>query len=105
MHVISVRPFKEGALKYPNHANALMDVYRVLSRDSVKFKTPEEMRCVFSSLDNLKYKDTYYVINVAGNHLRIIMAIIFKTGTIFIKHIVTHAEYDKLVERYRRGDL
>ena len=24
---------------------------------------------------------------------------------IYVKHIVTHAEYDKLCKRYRRGEL
>ncbi|HHH42747.1 MAG TPA: cytoplasmic protein, partial [Gammaproteobacteria bacterium] len=29
----------------------------------------------------------------------------FKQNRIFVKHIVTHAEYNRLCDRYRRGKL
>ncbi len=35
--------------------------------------------------------------------LRLIAAILFKSNIMYVKHIVTHAEYDKLCDRYRRG--
>ena len=60
---------------------------------------------LFPTLDNFKYRDKWYVLNVGGNHLRLIAAILFTIRTMYVKHIVTHAEYDKLCERYRRGQL
>ena len=105
MHVVSIRPFRDAARDYPNDAQALMDIYRNLNRNSARYGSPEEMRRVYPSLDNFKYRDKWWVLDVGGNNLRIIMSVEFRSGTIFIKHIVTHAEYDKLTDRYRKGEL
>lgn len=35
------------------------------------------------------------VFNIAGNRFRLIAGINYETQTIFIKHVLTHAEYDK----------
>lgn len=63
------------------------------------------MRKVFTSLDNFKYKDKWWVIDVAGNNLRVIAFIQFVHNRMYIKHIVNHSEYDKLCKRYSKGEL
>ena len=103
MHVISKRPFVEAAKKYPNQSKALMTIYRVL--DKADFKTPEEMRQVFPSLDHFKYQDKWWILDVGGNQLRLMAFIEFRCSRMYVKHIVNHAEYDKLCEKYRRGEL
>lgn len=103
MHVISKRPFNDAAKDYPNQKQALEDLYRVLRKG--QFSTPEEMRCVFPSLDNFKHKDKWWVLDVGGNHLRAIVFIQFIQNRIYVKHIVTHAQYDKLCKRYAKGEL
>lgn len=100
MHVLSKKPFNDAAKKYPNDRLALMEMYRVLS--STQFKTPEELRAVFPSLDNFKYNNRWWVLDVGGNNLRVMAFIQFVNGRIYIKHIVNHADYDKLTEKYRR---
>lgn len=102
MHVISKKPFVEAARKYPNQRLAIMDLYRVL--DKANIKTPQEMKALFPSLDNFKYRDKWWIIDIGGNHLRLMAFIQFAQNRIYVKHIVTHSEYDKLCERYRRGD-
>jgi mRNA interferase HigB len=102
MHVISKRPFYEAARRFPNQREALLDLYRLLNRESVRFNKPEDMRQLFPSLDNFKYKDRWWVLDVGGHHLRMIAFIQFAQNRIYVKHIVTHAEYDKLCERYRK---
>jgi len=99
MHIISKRPFAEASKMYPNQREAIMDVYRILNQ--AKFISPDEMRRVFPSLDNFKYRDKWWVIDVAGNHLRLIVFIQFTHSRLYVKHIVTHAEYDKLCKKYR----
>lgn len=101
MHIISKKPFVDAANKYPNQKQAILDLYRIL--DKAKFDTPEQMKQVFSSLDNFKYKDKWWVIDIGGNHLRLIAFIQFAQNRVYVKHIVTHAEYDKLCAQYRRG--
>ncbi len=51
----------------------------------------------------MKYREKWWVIDVGGNSLRIMFYADFDRGKIFIKHIVTHAEYDKLVKKYRES--
>ena len=41
------------------------------------------------------------VFDVGGNNLRVIAFIQFVSYRIYIKHIVSHAEYDKLTKYYR----
>jgi mRNA interferase HigB len=103
MHVISKRPFNAAARTHPNHRQALEDLYRVLRKSA--FRSPDEMRRVFPSLDNFRHKDKWWVIDIAGNPLRLIAFIQFVHNRMYVKHILTHAEYDKLCNRYARGDL
>lgn len=63
------------------------------------------MKQVFPSLDNFKYKDKWWAIDIGGNHLRLMAFIQFVQNRIYVKHIVSHAEYDKLCDQYRRGKL
>ena len=98
MHVISRKPFRDAAEKYPNDAIAIERSYQVLKRGD--FKTPAGLRRVFPSLDNFKYKDRWWVIDIGGNNLRLLAFIEFKDSRLFVKHIVNHAEYDKLCKRY-----
>lgn len=102
MHVISKKPFVEAAKKYPNQRLAIMDLYSVL--DKATFNTPQDMKMLFPSLDNFKYKDKWWIIDIGGNNLRLMAFIQFSQNRIYVKHIVTHAEYDKLCEQYRRKE-
>ena len=103
MHIISKKPFSDAAVKYPNDREAIMDTYNVLRKGN--FDTPLILKEVFSSLDNFKYKDKWWVIDIGGNNLRLIAAILFSCQKIYVKHIVTHSEYDKLTIRYKKGEL
>lgn len=101
MHVISKKPFSDTAIKHPNQRQALEDMYRVLRKGD--FSNPDELRALFPSLDNFKYEDKWWVFDVGGNHLRVIAFVQFVIGRIYVKHIFTHAEYDKFCRKYPRG--
>nr|WP_113867680.1 type II toxin-antitoxin system HigB family toxin [Brenneria salicis]NMN92122.1 mRNA interferase HigB [Brenneria salicis ATCC 15712 = DSM 30166]RBP61112.1 mRNA interferase HigB [Brenneria salicis ATCC 15712 = DSM 30166]RLM29808.1 cytoplasmic protein [Brenneria salicis ATCC 15712 = DSM 30166] len=99
MHVISRKPFIEAAINNPRDATALIAVLKVLESNS--FSSPEVLRQIFPSLDNFKYRNKWWVIDIGGNNLRLIAFINFVSQCVFVKHIVTHAEYDKLTKYYR----
>lgn len=101
MNVISKKPFNDAALKYPNDRGALLEMHNVLQR--INFKTPNELKAVFPSLDNFKYKDKWWVLDVGGNNLRVLAFIQFVNKRMYIKHIVNHADYDKLTNKYARN--
>lgn len=101
MHVISIKPFQEASEKYPNHGNAIMDTYRVLKK--AKFNSPEEMRRISPFLDNFKYENKWWIINIGGNTLRLMAYIQFSQNRIYVKKIMCHSEYDKICKKYKSG--
>lgn len=103
MHIISKKPFSDAAEKYPNDREAIMDTYNVLRKGD--FATPLVLKETFASLDNFKHKDKWWIIDIGGNNLRLLAAILFSCQKIYVKHIVTHSEYDKLTTRYKKGEL
>ena len=100
MHVISRKPFNDAAKKYPNDATAIEDLYKTLR--SGQFSDPLEMKNLYPSLDNFKYKDKWYVIDIGGNNLRLLAFIEFRDNRMYVKHIVSHSEYDKLCTKYAK---
>lgn len=100
MHIISRKPFNDAIKQYPNDAAAIERTYKVLR--SGDFSGPDNLRKVFPSLDNFRYKEKWWVINIGGNNLRLIAFIEFRDNRMYVKHIVTHAEYDKLCKRYAK---
>lgn len=100
MHVISREPFELASVRFPKNAQALVDAYRTLKRDA--YRSPDELKQAFPSLDRMKYREKWWVIDIGGNTLRILFFADFEREKIFVKHISTHAEYNKLVDHYRR---
>jgi mRNA interferase HigB len=105
MHIIAKPIFAEAAKEYPEHATAIMDTYKAFK--SGKFENPHELRKTFPKADNFKHVKKWWVIDIAGNNIRLIACIVFgiNTQTMFVKHIVNHTEYDKLNSRYEKGEL
>lgn len=100
MHVISRKPFNDATRLHPNDADALIAAYKTLRTG--EFNTPHSLKQVFPSLDNFKYRDKWYVIDIGGNNLRMITFIEFRDNRMYVKHICSHAEYNKLCDKYRR---
>ena len=97
MHVISRKPFNDAAKQYPHDRMAIETTYKLL-RNGI-FTNPNELKAMFPSLDNFKYKDKWWVIDIGGNNLRLIAFIEFRDNRMYVKHITSHAEYDKLCNK------
>jgi mRNA interferase HigB len=54
--------------------------------------TPTELRMAFGSVD---FVGELTVFNVGGNKFRLIAFIDYRRQILYIKHILTHSEYDK----------
>jgi mRNA interferase HigB len=77
--------------KHPNSASALDAWYRIMKAGS--FQNLAELRATFPSADFIK--DTIYVFNIGGNMARLVASIHFNRQMLYIRAILTHAEYDK----------
>jgi mRNA interferase HigB len=90
MHVITHRRITEAMKRHADSATALDQWYRIMKK--AHLADFAEMRNLFNSVDKV---GDVYVFNVGGNKLRIMAAVHFNTGKVFIRQVLTHPEYDK----------
>lgn len=90
MHVITRRKLLEASRKHPELAAPLDAWYRIAKR--LTWKSLEDVRAVFPTADGV---GKHTVFNIKGNHFRLIAEVNYRTGRIFIRHVLSHAEYDK----------
>ena len=90
MHVISRKRILEFSEIHPDAAVALDNWYR--AANSAKWSNINEVRQVYPSADAV---GNFTVFNIRGNNYRLIVDIIYFTQRIYIKYVLTHAEYDK----------
>lgn len=96
MHVIAKKALEEFWQIHPAAQSSLESWYKLIGRSN--FSTFNELRETFRSAD---YVAPYTVFNVGGNHLRIIAAIHYNRQKVYIRHVFTHAEYDRWCREYR----
>lgn len=90
MHIISRKKLLEFAFKHSNSRIALDAWYRKVK--SASYKTLIDLKVTFPSADLV---GKYTVFNVGGNKYRLITVIIYEKQRIYIREVLTHAEYDK----------
>ena len=90
MHIITRRKLREFWEHDSQSQTALDEWYRRLKKINVA--SLAELRQTFPQAD-LVGKCT--VFNVGGNKYRLITKIDFQRQTVYIKFVLTHAEYDK----------
>jgi mRNA interferase HigB len=90
MHIISRKRLLEFAKKHPDCSTALESWYRIVKRTD--FDSFAELGQTFPSADKV---DHLTVFNIGGDKARIIAAIHYNSHRIYIRHILTHKEYDR----------
>ena len=90
MHIISRKALKDAVEGQPNLATSLDVWYRVASK--ADWKSLVDVRQTYPHAD---YVEPFTIFNIKGNSHRLIVKIQYRSALIFIKHVLTHAEYDK----------
>jgi len=90
MHIITRRRLIDFTNKYPNCTTAFESWYRILKHSTISNFT--ELRAIFPSADQV---EGLTVFNIGGNKARLIAAIHYNTQRLYIRHVLTHKEYDK----------
>jgi mRNA interferase HigB len=90
VHIISTSRLKPYYALYPNAQSSLQTWIKVVNKAS--WQNLAETRETFPSADSVK---NFTVFNIAGNHYRLITKIDYKSKKIYIRHFLTHADYDK----------
>jgi mRNA interferase HigB len=92
MHVITQKRIWEAKKKYPESSSALDGWYRIIRKN--EFNDFSQLKKIFNSVDKV---EEFYVFDIGGNKLRLIANIHFYRQKIYIRHILTHKEYDRHV--------
>lgn len=90
MHIITRKRLLEFAKKHPDCSTALESWYRIVKRTD--FNSFADLRQTFKSADKVS---NLTVFNIGGNEARLIAAIHYHTQKIYIRHVLTHKEYDQ----------
>ena len=90
MHVITRKRLNEFAAKHPQTRSALAHWYRLVR--NARFQSFVELRRAFPGADLV---GQFTVFNVGGNKVRLIAAIHYNRGKLYIRHVLTHEEYDR----------
>ena len=90
MHILSRKRLLEFDKKHPDCSTALESWYRIVIRTD--FNSFNELRQTFPGADIV---DNLMVFNIGGNKARLIAAIHYNTHRIYIRHILTHKEYNR----------
>lgn len=90
MHIITRSRLVEFWEKYPNSKTSLSLWYKLAS--TATWNNLVEVREFFSSADQVA---NFTVFNIGGNKYRLIVFIDYVYQKVFIRHVLTHAEYDK----------
>lgn len=90
MHVISRRALKRFWEQYPDSKNSLSRWFKIVQ--SSDFAGFNELRATFPSADKV---GDLIVFNIGGNKYRLITSIHFNRGKVYVRHVLTHSEYDR----------
>ena len=60
--------------------------------DDRSFANFDELRKTFPNADKVEH---WIVFNIAGNKYRLIASVHFNRGKLYIRHVLTHAVYDR----------
>jgi mRNA interferase HigB len=90
MHIITRVRLKEFWEKHPNAEISLRLWYKLTSL--AQWQNFVELRKVFPSADQV---ENLTVFNIGGNNYRLITLVDYEYKKVFIRHVLTHAEYDK----------
>lgn len=96
MHIITRKRIQEFVVKYPDSQPSLENWYRIVKE--TEYDSFNEVKQHFRSAD---YVDGLVVFNIGGNKYRLIAAIHFNRKKVYIRHILTHQEYDR--DKWKRG--
>lgn len=77
MHLISMKAILDAVIQFPQHREELLFLGRTIEKSHCT--TPVALRKIFPTLDNLKYLDKHYVIDIANNNLRVVALIFFES--------------------------
>jgi len=90
MHVISRKALVEFWARHPDVEAPLRVWFKLLEKD--RFINFAALKNTFGSVDKVGES---YIFDIGGNKYRLVARIVFASQTLFVRELLTHAEYDR----------
>lgn len=95
MHIITRTRLTEFGRKHAEASGPLRDWARIMSRKA--YKGHLEVQEDFSTVDFIGPRKA--VFNICGNAYRLVVDMRYHFRRVYVRHVVTHAEYDRLMKK------
>ena len=92
MRIIALRTLREFWERHPQAETPLRSWYAEASR--ANWKTPADIKAAHRNASFLP--NGRVVFNIKGNDYRLVVAVRFAAGRMFVRFVGTHAEYDRI---------
>ena len=90
MHVITRSRLREFREKHPEAKPGLLLWYKIIAL--TQWQSFSDLRLVFPSADLV---GNLTIFNISGNRYRLIVLVDYRYKKVFIRHVLTHADYTK----------
>lgn len=90
MHIIAMPSLIAFWALHPGAESPLRAWHKIM--EAGDFSDFNNLRATFASAD---YVAPFTVFNIGGNKYRLIAVIHYNRGKVYIRHVLTHAAYDK----------
>ena len=90
MRVISNKALIEFAARHRDAETPLQAWRKIV--ETATFANYAELKRAFNATDRV---GAFYVFDIGGNKYRVIASIHFNRQMLFVRHVLTHREYDK----------
>lgn len=97
MHVIAKKALADFWARHREAQGSLAAWYKLMR--GAEFADLMSLRRTFGSAD---YVPPYTVFDVGGNNYRIVAAIHYNRRKLYVRHVLTHADYDRWSAAHRR---
>jgi len=90
MHVISRKRLRDYCQNHADSCEALDDWYKIASQ--ANWNKLIEVQTIYPQSEAV---GNFTIFNIKGNKYRLIVSLNYQKQIVYIKYILTHAEYDK----------
>ena len=90
MHIISKRALREFWQEHPRAESPLIAWYQKAKK--AEWDDFTDVKAMFPQTDQYKQ---FVIFDIGGNKYRLIAEINYMRGKVFVRHVLTHAEYDR----------
>ena len=92
MRIIALGTLREFWKKYPDAQTPLRSWYALASR--AEWRTPADIKAAYRNASLVA--NNRVVFNIRGNDYRLVVAVHYNRGMMFVRFLGTHREYDQI---------